>query len=130
MTMSNITMDDVLAFIDSMTVLQLNDMVNKLKEKYGVSAAAPMMMGAMMPGAQAAAPAVEEQTEFTVVLAGSGEKKIQVIKEVRAITGLGLKEAKALVDGAPGTIKEGISKEEAEDIKKKIEEAGGTVEIK
>lgn len=129
-SMSNITMDDVLAFIDNMTVLQLNEMVNKLKDKYGVTAAAPMMMGAMMPGAGAVEAKVEEKTEFTVVLAGSGDKKIQVIKEIRAITGLGLKEAKALVDGAPANIKEGVSKEEAEAIKKKVEEAGGTVEIK
>jgi len=119
-------MQDVLAYIDNMTVLQLNEMVTTLKEKYGVTAAAPVMMGAM-PAAETKA---EEQTEFTVVLTGSGDKKIQVIKEVRAITGLGLKDAKALVDGAPGTIKEAISKEEAEGIKKKVEEAGGTVEIK
>lgn len=127
--MSNITMEDVLAFIDNMTVLQLNDMVNKLKEKYGVTAAAPMMMGAM-PGAAPAEAKKEEQTEFTVVLVSAGEKKIQVIKEIRAITNLGLKEAKALVDGAPANIKEGVSKEEAGEIKKKVEEAGGTVEIK
>ena len=124
--MADITMQDVLAYIDNMTVLQLNEMVTTLKEKYGVTAAAPVMMGAM-PAAETKA---EEQTEFTVVLTGSGDKKIQVIKEVRAITGLGLKDAKALVDGAPGTIKEAISKEEAEGIKKKVEEAGGTVEIK
>ena len=124
--MADITMQDVLAYIDNMTVLQLNEMVTTLKEKYGVTAAAPVMMGAM-PAAETKA---EEQTEFTVVLTGSGDKKIQVIKEVRAITGLGLKDAKALVDGAPGTIKEAISKEEAEEIKKKVEEAGGTVEIK
>jgi large subunit ribosomal protein L7/L12 len=126
--MAEITMQDVLAYIDSMTVLQLHEMINTLKEKYGVTAAAPVMVGAM-PTAAAEAKA-EEQTEFTVVLTSSGDKKIQVIKEVRAITGLGLKDAKALVDGAPANVKEGISKEETEEIKKKIEEAGGTVEIK
>jgi large subunit ribosomal protein L7/L12 len=126
--MAEITLQDVLSYIDSMTVLQLNEMVNTLKEKYGVTAAAPVMMGAA-PAAAAEAK-VEEQTEFTVMLISGGDKKIQVIKEIRAITGLGLKEAKALVDGAPGAIKEGIPKEEAEGIKKKVEEAGGTVEIK
>jgi large subunit ribosomal protein L7/L12 len=127
--MADITMQDVLDFIDNMTVLQLNEMVETLKEKYGVTAAAPMMMGAM-PGAGAAEEQAEEKTEFDVVLLGPGDKKIQVIKEVRALTGLGLKEAKALVDGAPAPIKEGVSKEEAEEIKKKIEEAGGNVDIK
>jgi len=127
--MADITMQDVLDFIDNMTVLQLNEMVETLKEKYGVTAAAPMMMGAM-PGAGGAEEAVEEQTEFDAVLVGIGDKKIQVIKEVRAITGLGLKEAKALVDGAPANIKEAVSKEEAEEIKKKIEEVGGAVDIK
>ena len=126
--MAEITLQDVLSYIDNMTVLQLNEMVNTLKEKYGVTAAAPVMMGAA-PAAAAEAK-VEEQTEFTVMLTGGGDKKIQVIKEIRAITGLGLKEAKALVDGAPGVVKEGISKEEAEEIKKKVEEVGGTVEIK
>jgi large subunit ribosomal protein L7/L12 len=127
--MADITMQDVLDYIDNMTVLQLNEMVETLKEKYGVTAAAPMMPG-MMPGAGPAEEAVEEQTEFDAVLVGIGDKKIQVIKEVRAITGLGLKEAKALVDGAPANIKEGVSKEEAEEIKKKIEEVGGAVDIK
>ncbi len=127
--MADMTMQDVLDFIDNMTVLQLNEMVETLKEKYGVTAAAPMMMGAM-PGAGGAEEAVEEQTEFDAVLVGIGDKKIQVIKEVRAITGLGLKEAKALVDGAPANIKEAVSKEEAEEIKKKVEEVGGAVDIK
>jgi len=127
--MADITMQDVLDFIDNMTVLQLNEMVETLKEKYGVTAAAPMMMGAM-PGAAGAAEEQEEQTEFDVILVGVGDKKIQVIKEVRAITGLGLKEAKALVDGAPAPIKEAVSKDEAEEIKKKIEEVGGNVDIK
>lgn len=127
--MADITMEDVLNFIDNMTVLQLNEMVNTLKDKYGVTAAAPMM-GAMMPMGAGAEEKEEEQTEFDAVLVGIGDKKIQVIKEVRAITGLGLKEAKALVDGAPANVKEGVSKEEAEEIKKKIEEVGGAVDIK
>jgi len=127
--MAEITMQDVLDYIDNMTVLQLHEMVETLKEKYGVSAAMPMMAGPMTAPGAAEAPA-EEQTEFTVVLIGAGDKKIQVIKEVRAITGLGLKDAKALVDGAPANIKEGVSKEEAEQIKSKIEEVGGTVDIK
>ena len=128
--MANITIEDVLSFIDSMSVIQLHELVEKLKEKYGVTAAAPVMMGAM-PGAGAAqAAAVEEQTEFTVVLASAGANKIQVIKDIRTITGLGLKEAKALVDGAPANIKESVSKEEAQDIKTKVEAAGGVVEVK
>ena len=128
--MANITIEDVLYFIDSMSVIELHELVEKLKEKYGVTAAAPVMMGAM-PGAGAAqAAAVEEQTEFTVVLASAGANKIQVIKEIRTITGLGLKEAKALVDGAPANIKESVSKEEAQDIKTKVEAAGGVVEVK
>ena len=128
--MANITIEDVLSFIDSMSVIELHELVEKLKEKYGVTAAAPVMMGAM-PGAGAAqAAAVEEQTEFTVVLASAGANKIQVIKEIRTITGLGLTEAKALVDGAPANIKESVSKEEAQDIKTKVEAAGGVVEVK
>jgi large subunit ribosomal protein L7/L12 len=126
--MADITMEDVLSYIDNMTVLQLNEMVNTLKEKYGVTAAAPMMAGVMPAGA--AEEQAEEQTEFTVVLISHGDKKIQVIKEIRAITGLGLKDAKALVDSAPTNVKEGISKEEAEEIKQKVEGAGGSVEIK
>ena len=129
--MAKVTVDDVLDSIDSWTVLDLNKLVKGIEEKYGVSAAAAV---AVAPGAAAAggaaAPAAEEKTEFTVVLAGIGEKKIQVIKEVRAITGLGLKEAKDLVDGAPKPVKEGISKAEAEEIKKKLVDAGATVELK
>jgi large subunit ribosomal protein L7/L12 len=129
--MAKVTVDDVLDSIDSWTVLELNKLVKGIEEKYGVSAAAAV---AVAPGAAAAggaaAPAAEEKTEFTVVLAGVGEKKIQVIKEVRAITGLGLKEAKDLVDGAPKPVKEGISKAEAEEIKKKLVDAGATVELK
>jgi large subunit ribosomal protein L7/L12 len=129
--MAKCTIDDVLESMDAWTVLDLNKLVKGIEEKYGVSAAAPaaMAVGAPAAGAAAAKPA-EEQTEFTVVLSGIGEKKIQVIKEVRAITGLGLKEAKDLVDGAPKPVKEGISKAEADEIKKKLEEAGATVELK
>ena len=124
-----ITEEDVVKFIENMTVLELSALVKELEEKFGVSAAAPVMMAAAAPGAAAAAP-VEEQTEFNAILTGFGAEKIQVIKVVRAITGLGLKEAKDLVEGVPKPIKEAVSKDEAADIKKKIEEVGGTVEIK
>ena len=125
-----ITKNEVMEWIDQATMLEISDLVKGLEEKYGISAAAgmPMMMGA---GAAAEAkPAAEEQTEFTVVLSAIGEKKINVIKAVREVTSLGLKEAKDLVEGAPKPVKEGVSKEEAETIKKKFEEAGATVEIK
>ncbi len=126
---ANINKQDVIEFIAGMTVLELSEMIKELEEKFGVSAAAPMAMAAMAaPAAEAAA--VEEKTEFDVILTSSGDKKIQVIKEVRAITSLGLKEAKELVDKAPSPVKEAVSKEEAESIKAKLEEAGGTVEIK
>ena len=125
-----VTKEDVISFIDNMTVLEMSEFVKELEEKYGVTAAAPAMMAAPAAGGGEAAAAEEEKTEFDVILAGAGDKKIQVIKEVRGITGLGLKDAKELVEGAPKPIKEGIKKEEAEDIKKKVEEAGGTVEIK
>jgi len=129
--MAKVTVEDVLDSIDAWTVLELNKLVKGIEEKFGVSAAAPAVMAAGAPAAGAApAAAAEEKTEFTVVLTATGEKKIQVIKEVRAITGLGLKEAKDLVDGAPKPVKEGISKSEAEEIKKKLEEAGATVELK
>jgi large subunit ribosomal protein L7/L12 len=124
-----ITKDDVVKFIEEMTVLELSALVKELEEKFGVSAAAPMMAAVAAPGAAAAAPA-EEKTEFDVILTGFGAEKIQVIKVVRAITSLGLKEAKDLVEGVPKPIKEGVSKDEAADIKKKIEEVGGTVEVK
>ena len=120
-----ITKEDILEAVGAMTVMELNDLVKAFEEKFGVSAAS---MAVAAPGA--AAPVVEEQTEFTVVLAGIGEKKVEVIKVVRAATGLGLKEAKDLVDGAPKELKAGASKEEAETIKKKLVEAGATVEIK
>lgn len=132
-TTTSVSKDDVIAFIEGMTVLDLSSFVKELEERLGVSAMAPMM--SMAPGAAGAtagqaAPAAEEKTEFTLVLASAGDKKIQVIKEVRAITGLGLKEAKDLVEGAPKTVKEGISKEEVEKFKKQLEAAGAKVEIK
>lgn len=128
--MSNLTKNDVIEFIANMTVLELAELVKDLEEKFGVSAAAPVAMAAAPVAGAAGAPAVEEQTEFNVVLTGFGDKKIQVIKEIRAITGLGLKEAKDLVEGVPSNVKEGISKEDAAKIKAQLEAAGGTVEIK
>lgn len=128
-TAKKITKEDVVAFIEGMTVLELSELVKELEEKFGVSAAAPVAMAAAAGPAQAAAPA-EEKTEFDVILTGFGEQKIQVIKVARAITGLGLKEAKELVEGVPKPVKEGVPKEEAEEIKAKLEEVGGTVEIK
>ncbi len=124
-----VTKEEVVSFIDNMTVLEMSEFVKELEDKYGVTAAAPMMA---MPagGGDGGGAAAEEKTEFDVVLTAAGDKKIQVIKEVRAITGLGLKDAKDLVDGAPKPLKEGIKKEEAEEIKTKIEGAGGSVEIK
>ncbi|NBB83362.1 MAG: 50S ribosomal protein L7/L12 [Alphaproteobacteria bacterium] len=117
--------------LSSLTVLEAAELSKMLEEKWGVSAAAPVAMAGMMPaGGGEAAEAAEEQTEFDVILAGAGDKKINVIKEVRGITGLGLKEAKDLVEGAPKAVKEAVSKDEAEELKKKLEEAGATVEIK
>jgi large subunit ribosomal protein L7/L12 len=128
--MAKVTIDDVLESIDSWTMLDVNNLVKGIENKYGISAAAPVAVAAApAPGGGAAAVA-EEKTEFNVILASVGEKKIQVIKEVRAITGLGLKEAKDLVDGAPKPVKEGLSKAEADEIKKKLEGAGATVELK
>ena len=125
-----VTKDDVIEFIANMSVLELSDMIKELEEKFGVSAAAPVAVAAAGgAGGDAAAPA-EEKTEFDVILAGAGDQKIKVIKEVRGITSLGLKEAKELVEGAPQPVKEGVSKEEAEEIKSKIEAVGGSVEIK
>jgi len=125
---ANISKEDVIEYISNMTVLELSELVKELEEKFGVSAAAPVAVAAA-PAAQAQEEAAEK-TEFDVVLTGVGDKKIQVIKVVRSITGLGLKEAKALVDGAPGPVKEGVPKDEAEGIKTQLEEAGATVEIK
>ncbi len=121
------TKEDVISFIDNMSVLEMSEFVKELEDKYGVTAAAPAMMVAPAAGGEAAA---EEKTEFDVVLLAAGDKKIQVIKEVRAITNLGLKDAKDLVEAAPKAIKEAVKKEEAEEIKKRVEEVGGTVEIK
>ena len=127
--MANVTKEEVVEFISSMSVLELSDLVKELEEKFGVSAAAPVAVAAA-PGAAAPQAETEEKTEFDVILSAIGDKKIQVIKAIRAITGLGLKEAKALVDEAPKPVKEGISKEEAGDIQKQLEEAGASVEIK
>ena len=122
------TKEDVVSFIDNMTVLEMSEFVKELEDKYGVTAAAPAVaMAAPAAGGEAAA---EEKPEFDVILTAIGDKKIQVIKEVRTITGLGLKDAKDLVEGAPKVIKEGVKKEEAEEIQKKIEDVGGTVEVK
>jgi large subunit ribosomal protein L7/L12 len=130
--MNSMTQDQVLEQIEGWTVLELNGFVKKLEERWGVSAAAAAMpMGAMMAGAAgAAAPAAEEKTEFNVILTGAGANKINVIKVVRQVTSLGLKEAKDLVDGAPKAVKEGVGKDEAATIKKQLEEAGATVEVK
>ncbi len=129
MAEAKITKEDVINFIENMTVIELSELVKALEERLGVSAAAPVAVAAAAAGPAAAAPE-EEKTEFDVVLTGFGEQKIQVIKVVRALTGLGLKEAKDLVEGVPKTVKEGVAKAEAEDMKKKLEEVGGTVEIK
>jgi len=126
-----VTKEDVIEFIANMSVLELSELIKELEEKFGVSAAAPVAVAAAGPaGDGGGAGAAEEQTEFDVILAGAGDQKIKVIKEVRAITSLGLKEAKELVEGAPQPVKEGVTKEEAEEIKTKIEGVGGSVEIK
>lgn len=125
-----ITKEDVIEFIANMSVLELSAMIKELEEKFGVSAAAPVAVAAAGAAPAAAAAPAEEKTEFDVVLTGAGDQKIKVIKEVRAITGLGLKEAKDLVEGTPQPLKEGVSKDEAADIKSKIEAVGGTVTIK
>ena len=126
---ANVSKEDVVEFISNMTVLELSEFVKELEEKFGVSAAAPVAVAAVAPGAQGQEEAVE-QTEFDVILTSVGDKKIQVIKVVRAITGLGLKEAKAVVDGVPSPVKEGVPKDEAEGIKTQLEEVGAAVEIK
>lgn len=129
--MAKVTVQDFIESIDTWTVRELHEAVKALEEKYGISAAvaAPVAMAPGAPAPGAAAPA-EEQTEFSVILTNAGAKKIQVIKEVRVVTTLGLKEAKDLVDGAPKPVKEGVSKQEAEEIKAKLEAAGATVQIK
>ena len=126
-----VTKDDVVEFISSMSVLELSEFIKELEEKFGVSAAAPVAVAAAgaAPAEAAGAPA-EEKTEFDVILASAGDQKIKVIKEIRAITSLGLKEAKELVESAPQPVKEGVSKEEAAEIKEKIEAVGGSVELK
>lgn len=124
-----VTKEQVFEFIDNMTILDMSQFVKEFEERYGVTAAAPVAIAAA-PGAVAAAPAAEEKTSFDIILASAGDKKIQVIKVVRELTGLGLKEAKDLVDGAPKPVKTGVSKEEAESIKAKLEEQGAKVEVK
>ena len=127
--MAKVSKEDVVEFISSMSVLELSELVKELEDKFGVSAAAPVAVAAAPGGTESQAEA-QEQTEFDVILSAIGDKKIQVIKTIRAITGLGLKEAKALVDEAPKPVKEGISKEESANIQTQLEEAGATVEIK
>ena len=128
--MAEITKEDVIEFIANMSVLDLSELVKEMEEKFGVSAAAPVAMMAAGTGDAGAGAEAEEQTEFDVILIACGDKKIQVIKEVRAITGLGLKDAKALVDDAPKPVKEGIAKDEAEKIVAQLEEAWAQVELK
>jgi len=125
----SVTKDQVFEFIDNMTILDMSKFIKEFEERYGVTAAAPVAMAAA-PGAAAAAPAVEEKTSFDVILNAAGDKKIQVIKVVRELTGLGLKEAKDLVDGAPKPVKTGVSKEEAASMKAKLDEQGATTEVK
>jgi large subunit ribosomal protein L7/L12 len=128
--MSNITKDQVIDWLSSQSVLEISGLVKDLEAKWGVSAAAPVAAAAAAPAGAAPAAAAEEKTEFTVMLVEAGPNKIGSIKEVRAITGLGLKEAKDLVEGAPKAVKEGVNKAEAEEIKKKLEAAGAKVELK
>jgi large subunit ribosomal protein L7/L12 len=132
MATQTMSKDDILEAIGNMSVFELAELIEAFKSKFGVTIAAPAAApaGGGAAGGAAAAPAAEEKTEFTVVLKAGGEKKIQVIKEIRAITSLGLKEAKDLVEGAPGTVKEGVTKQEAEEIKKKLEAQGAVVELK
>jgi large subunit ribosomal protein L7/L12 len=131
-TETKLSRQEILEAIGGMTVLELADLVKEMEDRFGVSAAAPVAVAAPAGGgaAGAAAPAAEEKTEFDVVLKSGGDKKIQVIKVVRELTSLGLKEAKDLVDGAPKTVKEGVGKAEGEEMKRKLEEAGGAVELK
>jgi len=130
-TQTSLSIDDIIEAIGNLSVVELADLIERFKQKFGVTIAAPVAAApAAGAGAGAAAAPVEEKTEWTVVLKGAGEKKIQVIKEVRAITSLGLKEAKDLVEAAPGTLKEGVPKQEAEEIKKKLEAQGAVVELK
>lgn len=127
--MAEITKEDMIKYIESMSVLELSELVKELEERFGVSAAAPAVVAAAPAAGVGEAPPAEEKTEFDVILKDFGSQKIQVIKVVRAITGLGLKEAKELVEGAPKPVKEGVSKEEAEKLKAQLEEVGATVEL-
>ena len=129
MALTEEKMDELITTLSDLTILEASDLVKKLEEKWGVSAAAPVVVAGGAAGGEAAPAAEPEKDEFNVVLTGPGEKKIQVIKVVRELTGLGLKEAKGLVDSAPKAVKEGASKAEAEEIKNKLEEAGGSVEL-
>ena len=126
--MADIKREDVLKYLETSNMLEISELISEIEEKFGVSAAAPVAVAA--PGAAAEGAAAEEKTEFDIELASAGEKKINVIKVIREITSLGLKEAKDLVDGAPAVVKEAISKDESEEIKKKLEEAGATVNLK
>jgi large subunit ribosomal protein L7/L12 len=130
MAKANITKEDVIEFVSNMSVLDLSEFVKELEEKFGVSAAAPVAMMAAGPAEGAAGAPAEEKTEFDVIITAAGDKKIQVIKEVRTITGLGLKDAKTLVDEVPKPVKEGVAKDEAEKLKSQLEEAGAQVELK
>ncbi len=126
--MPDISRTDVVTYLEQASMLEISELIEEIKEKFGVQAAVPQVAVAAAAGAEAA-PAAEEKTEFDVILSSFGDKKIQVIKVVREIAGLGLKESKELVEGAPKPVKEGVSKDEAEDIKKKLEDAGATVEV-
>ena len=128
--MADLKRDDILQYLETATMLEISELIKDIEDKFGVTAAAPVAVAAGPAAAAGAAEAEEEKTEFDVILTAIGDKKIQVIKVVRAITGLGLKEAKELVDGYPKPIKEGIAKAEAEDVQKQIEEVGGQVDIK
>jgi large subunit ribosomal protein L7/L12 len=130
MANASITKEDVIEFVANMSVLELSELIKEMEEKFGVSAAAPVAMMAAGPAEGAAGAQAEEKTEFDVIITAAGDKKIAVIKEVRAITGLGLKDAKALVDAVPKAVKEAVAKEEAEKIKSQLEEAGAQVELK
>jgi large subunit ribosomal protein L7/L12 len=128
--MAEVTKDQVFGFIDNMTILQMSEFIKEFEDRYGVTAAAPVAVAGIAAPAAGGVAAAEEKTEFDVILSGAGDKKIQVIKVVRELTGLGLKEAKDLVDGAPKEVKTGVSKEEADSIKAKLEEQGASVEVK
>ncbi len=128
--MAEVTRNDVLAYLEKANMLEVSELIKNIEEKFGVTAAAPVAVAAGPVAAGGAEAAAEEKSEFDVVLMAAGDKKIQVIKVVRALTGLGLKEAKDLVDGAPNAIKEGVGQAEADDIKKQIEEVGGVIELK